>query len=50
MTEAEYQTRLAEVEPLLNDPSIPFDAGKIWSLLSEMAQYTAAQNEKAKGP
>ncbi len=36
MTEAEYQLKLEEIERLLNDPDIPFEARKVWSLLSDI--------------
>ena len=48
MTEAEYQGWLETIERLLNDPDVPFDAGKVWSLLSEMSPHIAAHQEKVE--
>jgi hypothetical protein len=38
MTEAEYATKLDELDRLLNDPDIPMEPSKVWSLLAELAR------------
>ncbi len=41
MSEADYACKLDELDRLLNDPSAPLDAARVWSLLSEIARHTA---------
>lgn len=36
MTEIEENTKMAELERLLNDPDVPMQPGRIWSLLDEL--------------
>ena len=38
MTDAEYSRKLDELDRLLNDPDVPMEPGKVWSLLAEIAQ------------
>jgi hypothetical protein len=38
LTDAEYARRLAELDRLLNDPDVPMEPAKVWSLLAELAQ------------
>jgi hypothetical protein len=38
MTEAEYSRKLDELDRLLNDPDVPMEPGKVWSLLAEISQ------------
>ena len=38
MTETEYGRRLDELDRLLNDPDVPMEPGKVWSLMAEIAQ------------
>ena len=38
MTDAEYARKLAELDRLLNDPDVPMEPAKVWSLLAELAQ------------
>lgn len=38
MTEAEYTGKLAELDRLLNDPDVPMQPARVWSLLAEIAQ------------
>ena len=41
VTERDYATKLDELDRLLNDPEVPMEAARIWSLLAEMAAHTA---------
>ena len=37
-TDAEYARKLDELDRLLNDPDVPMEPAKVWSLLAEIAQ------------
>jgi hypothetical protein len=37
MTEAEYAHKLDELERLLNDPDVPMEPARVWSLLAEIS-------------
>ena len=34
MTDAEYARKLDELDRLLNDPDVPMEPAKVWSLLA----------------
>ena len=38
MTETEYARKLDELDRLLNDPDVPIEPARVWSLLAEIAQ------------
>ena len=38
MTAPDYDTKLAELDRLLNDPDVPMEASRVWSLLAEISQ------------
>ena len=38
MTEADYERKLDELDRLLNDPDVPMEPSRVWSLLAEIAQ------------
>jgi hypothetical protein len=38
MTETEYSRKLEELDRLLNDPDVPMEPHRVWSLLAEVAQ------------
>jgi hypothetical protein len=38
MTDAEYARKLDELDRLLNDPDVPMEPAKVWSLLAEISQ------------
>ena len=38
MTDAEYARKLDELDRLLNDPDVPMEPAKVWSLLAEIAK------------
>ena len=41
MTEADYARMLAELDRLLNDPDVPMQPARVWSLLAEIARRPA---------
>jgi len=48
MTESEYARKLDELDRLLNDPDVPMEPGKVWSLLAEIAQQDSASRQGAR--
>ena len=42
MTEAEYEGKLDQLDRLLNDPDVPMEPEKVWSLLAEISQRDLA--------
>lgn len=38
MTDPDYARKLDELDRLLNDPDVPMEPGRVWSLLAEIAQ------------
>jgi hypothetical protein len=48
MTDAEYARKLDELDRLLNDPDVPMEPAKVWSLLAELAQRDAAGGHDAR--
>ncbi len=49
MTDAEYARKLDELDRLLNDPNVPMEPGKVWSLLAEIAQQDMALRHAGSG-
>ena len=45
LADAEYARRLAELDRLLNDPDVPMEPAKVWSLLAEIAQRDQASGQ-----
>ena len=41
MSEREYAIKREELERLLNDPTVPMEPARVWSLLAEIAQADA---------
>lgn len=39
MTETDYERKIDQLDRLLNDPDVPMEPGRIWSLLAEIAEY-----------
>jgi hypothetical protein len=39
MTETEYARMLDELDRLLNDPDVPMQPSRVWSLLAELSQH-----------
>ena len=48
MTDAEYARKLDELDRLLNDPDVPMEPAKVWSLLAEIAQRDIASHQSAR--
>jgi hypothetical protein len=46
MTEREMETKLAELDRLLNDPDTRMDPHKVWSLLAELSAKQLPQPPK----
>jgi hypothetical protein len=42
MTDIEYARKLDELDRLLNDPDVPMEPAKVWTLLAEIAQRDMA--------
>jgi hypothetical protein len=38
MTDAEYHRKLDELDRLLNDPDVPMQPDRIWSLLADVSR------------
>jgi hypothetical protein len=38
MTETDYARKLDELDRLLNDPDVPMEPARVWSLLAEVSQ------------
>lgn len=49
MTDTDYARKLAELDRLLNDPEVPMEPARVWSLLAEisMRDQAAAQSYAA---
>jgi hypothetical protein len=45
MTETEYAHKLDELDRLLNDPDVPIQPARVWSLLAEIAHRDLASDE-----
>ena len=45
MTETEYARKLDELDRLLNDPDVPIEPARVWSLLAEIAHRDLANGE-----
>jgi hypothetical protein len=37
MSESDYTRKLEELDRLLNDPEVPLEPAKVWSLLAELS-------------
>jgi hypothetical protein len=37
MTDTDYTHKLDELDRLLNDPDVPMEAARVWSLLAELS-------------
>ncbi len=50
MTDAEYARKLDELDRLLNDPDVPMEPARVWSLLAEIAQRDLAARQVGLNP
>ncbi|HUN44421.1 MAG TPA: hypothetical protein VMU81_29360 [Acetobacteraceae bacterium] len=41
MTQDEYARKLEELDHLLNDPDVPLDPSRVWSLLADLSARQA---------
>lgn len=39
MTDHEYARKLDELDRLLNDPDVPMDPSRVWSLLADLSRH-----------
>lgn len=39
MTESDYQRKLDELDRLLNDPDVPMQPQRVWTLLAEISHH-----------
>jgi hypothetical protein len=39
MTDADYSEKLDELDRLLNDPDVPMEPARVWSLLAEISRH-----------
>ena len=42
MTDADYSEKLDELDRLLNDPDVPMEPARVWSLLAEISRHDLA--------
>jgi hypothetical protein len=49
MTETEYAHKLDELERLLNDPDVPMEPARVWSLLAEISAREQAGTPALSG-
>jgi hypothetical protein len=50
MTESEYARKLDELDRLLNDPDVPMEPAKVWSLLAEISQQDMSSHHAEPSP
>lgn len=50
MTDRETETKLAELDRLLNDPDTRMDPHRVWSLLAELSQQQAGSAALSAAP
>lgn len=39
MTDRDYERKLDELDHLLNDPDVPMQPARVWSLLAEVSKH-----------
>ena len=42
MTEGDFNSKLTELDRLLNDPDVGLEPARVWSLLAEVSQFEGA--------
>ncbi len=45
MTDVEYSRKLEELETLLNDPTVPMQPDRIWSLLADVSKFEGCRTQ-----
>ena len=48
MTDTDQEAKLNELDRLLNDPDVPMEPARIWSLLAEIARRDVAGGHAAE--
>ena len=48
LADAKYAQKLDGLDRLLNDPSMPIEPAKVWSLLAEIAQQDRGRAQDAE--
>jgi hypothetical protein len=48
MTDAEYRRKLDELDQLLNDPDVPMQPDRIWSILADVSRRDLPQAAGAR--
>jgi hypothetical protein len=43
MTERDFDSKLTELDRLLNDPDVSLEPARVWSLLAEVSQFETAR-------
>jgi hypothetical protein len=43
MTERDFDSKLNELDRLLNDPDVSLEPARVWSLLAEVSQFETAR-------
>jgi hypothetical protein len=44
MTERDFDSKLSELDRLLNDPDVSLEPSRVWSLLAEVSQFDMAHH------
>ena len=47
MTERDFDTKLCELDRLLNDPDVSLEPARVWSLLAEVSQFEMGHAQRA---
>jgi hypothetical protein len=47
MTERDFDSKLDELDRLLNDPDVSLEPARVWSLLAEVSKFDAARSARA---
>jgi hypothetical protein len=47
MTDTDYDRKLDELDHLLNDPDVPMEPDRVWSLLAEISQHDLTPHQGA---
>jgi hypothetical protein len=50
MTQDEYAGKLEELDHLLNDPDVPMDPARVWSLLADLSAREMESGAQPRAP
>ena len=48
MTDMDYERKLDELDRLLNDPDVPMEPSRVWSLLAELSHPDPVQGRPSQ--